>query len=328
MWFASNLLFLHYQSQRKSISRASVLRCDLLRIYYFCTINHSNIRWTVKVNSVVICFEFIIFALSITAAVLIRVRTTPLWFASNLLFLHYQSQRLYNHKAHSICCDLLRIYYFCTINHSEIDGSINSKTVVICFEFIIFALSITARCPATSSPFGLWFASNLLFLHYQSQLGIQQHFLERSCDLLRIYYFCTINHSLIRKGVSFEVVVICFEFIIFALSITALGRIGACHQCCDLLRIYYFCTINHSRLWRGSYRWVVVICFEFIIFALSITAICFFCCLFAVLWFASNLLFLHYQSQPYAYYPWFFLVVICFEFIIFALSITAKALSA
>ncbi len=37
---------------------------------------------------------------------------------------------------------------------------------------------------------------------------------------------------------------------------------------CDLLWIYYFCTINHTHRGLGSVPAVVVICFGFIIFAL------------------------------------------------------------
>ena len=37
-------------------------------------------------------------------------------------------------------CDLLWIYYFCTINHTEGANFGNRYTVVICFGFIIFAL--------------------------------------------------------------------------------------------------------------------------------------------------------------------------------------------
>ena len=195
MWFASNLLFLHYQSQLSKDLGQQGDCCDLLRIYYFCTINHSNIRWTVKIDAVVICFEFIIFALSITA----------------FLFLAVRFPR----------CDLLRIYYFCTINHSIFIPYGEEPYVVICFEFIIFALSITASVINEPERGTLWFASNLLFLHYQSQLDVQDYHHPYSCDLLRIYYFCTINHSNTLNILSTRNVVICFEFIIFALSITA-----------------------------------------------------------------------------------------------------------
>ena len=246
LWFASNLLFLHYQSQPGTPAQGGGHRCDLLRIYYFCTINHSAMGQKMQTQTVVICFEFIIFALSITALNFIFVMAFRLWFASNLLFLHYQSQLHSTYDEIVDCCDLLRIYYFCTINHS--------------------------RCPTNTFTMLLWFASNLLFLHYQSQPSELKILQVASCDLLRIYYFCTINHSSDFLLEPPRVVVICFEFIIFALSITAATvqkcsgsalwfasnllflhyqsqlclEHTVCGARCDLLRIYYFCTINHS----------------------------------------------------------------------------------
>ena len=246
LWFASNLLFLHYQSQHLIDSLTLLICCDLLRIYYFCTINHSFHFLLYFCCPVVICFEFIIFALSITAHHRRGKELRKLWFASNLLFLHYQSQHL--------------LY------------SSSLILVVICFEFIIFALSITAMWVLGATSAALWFASNLLFLHYQSQHAVGVHMYAKRCDLLRIYYFCTINHSDSGVRLVSVVVVICFEFIIFALSITAYfarfmntivlwfaSNLLFLHyqsqradwtrrvsQRCDLLRIYYFCTINHS----------------------------------------------------------------------------------
>ena len=38
------------------------------------------------------------------------------------------------------CCDLLWIYYFCTINHTATGAAEMFGIVVICFGFIIFAL--------------------------------------------------------------------------------------------------------------------------------------------------------------------------------------------
>ena len=221
LWFASNLLFLHYQSQPRRMMSLISRCCDLLRIYYFCTINHSNGKERNGCISVVICFEFIIFALSITAIPWTYCVRGMLWFASNLLFLHYQSQPKRDLLIFFNCCDLLRIYYFCTINHSQKKLCCRRLIVVICFEFIIFALSITASNEQTDSWEKLWFASNLLFLHYQSQLNCNLEKYIPCCDLLRIYYFCTINHSQITKRFFRIIVVICFEFIIFALSITA-----------------------------------------------------------------------------------------------------------
>ena len=40
----------------------------------------------------------------------------------------------------SACCDLLWIYYFCTINHTSTGVKVKAEQVVICFGFIIFAL--------------------------------------------------------------------------------------------------------------------------------------------------------------------------------------------
>ena len=37
-------------------------------------------------------------------------------------------------------CDLLWIYYFCTINHTDAFDNGEDPAVVICFGFIIFAL--------------------------------------------------------------------------------------------------------------------------------------------------------------------------------------------
>ena len=216
---------MHYQSQRQCPSYNSKRGCDLLRIYYFCTINHSYQQKHNTSKEVVICFEFIIFALSITAQLVILFILDLLWFASNLLFLHYQSQQRHMVPATIKCCDLLRIYYFCTINHSWQHQEAQHHQVVICFEFIIFALSITAIKDYFYDTIQLWFASNLLFLHYQSQPSSAKLASTACCDLLRIYYFCTINHSADNRRGHQRRVVICFEFIIFALSITACDRL-------------------------------------------------------------------------------------------------------
>ena len=324
LWFASNLLFLHYQSQLDEQIWYDLHCCDLLRIYYFCTINHSQFRTSIINRLVVICFEFIIFALSITALSESSKGRYTLWFASNLLFLHYQSQQNGFGYYSLMCCDLLRIYYFCTINHSRLPYRGGIVFVVICFEFIIFALSITAIFLDPGGSHGLWFASNLLFLHYQSQPSrtatTSNSTLWFASNLLFLHYQS--QHQ--------------------SRTCAVVGR-------CDLLRIYYFCTINHSYRHQEDDLTEVVICFEFIIFALSITAQTPPAPQVSALWFASNLLFLHYQSQLLSAAEqassscdllriYYFCtinhspqkmnlrsrnVVICFEFIIFALSITA-----
>ena len=168
-----------------------------------------------------ICFEFIIFALRITSRRVANQLSYLLWFASNLLFLHYESHLFPRTLTEFKRCDLLRIYYFCTTNHIVKQYQVIMRSVVICFEFIIFALRITSTEHVLTRHTLLWFASNLLFLHYESHQASFYSYLQWCCDLLRIYYFCTTNHINSTSYNRIIVVVICFEFIIFALRITS-----------------------------------------------------------------------------------------------------------
>ena len=169
-----------------------------------------------------------------------------LWFASFLLFLHCQTQYVWEMGIWLRCCDLLLFYYFCTVKHNLQSFWHNVKGVVICFFFIIFALSNTIKTLAKASPWKLWFASFLLFLHCQTQCSHPKGSWRVRCDLLLFYYFCTVKHNKGGKIYADMIVVICFFFIIFALSNT----------------------IHPDSSMQGSH---VVICFFFIIFALSNT---------------------------------------------------------
>ena len=166
----------------------------MLLFYYFCTVKHNTITML----------------------------TYPkrLWFASFLLFLHCQTQYVWEMGIWLRCCDLLLFYYFCTVKHNLQSFWHNVKGVVICFFFIIFALSNTIKTLAKASPWKLWFASFLLFLHCQTQSKVFCIPDWHSCDLLLFYYFCTVKHNTtFGNRVNFYVV-ICFFFIIFALSNT------------------------------------------------------------------------------------------------------------
>ena len=59
---------------------------------------------------------------------------------SILLFLRYESQRCHDNIMVAMCCDLLRFYYFCIMNLNLSRGRSLTAPVVICFDFIIFAL--------------------------------------------------------------------------------------------------------------------------------------------------------------------------------------------
>ena len=221
------------------------------------------------------------------------------------------------------------------------------RRVVICFDFIIFALWIPTSLIKPTAIDTLWFASILLFLHYESQPSLTRHTMLKRCDLLRFYYFCIMNPNFGFFNCLFIVVVICFDFIIFALWIPTPRRISTGNNSCDLLRFYYFCIMNPNDWLLYNRVCLVVICFDFIIFALWIPTIEQLVGGFQWLWFASILLFLHYESQPrrlnkprskrcdllrFYYFcimnpnlRWFDSitgnVVICFDFIIFALWI-------
>ena len=146
-----------------------------------------------KTQLVVICFDFIIFALWIPTSSHIIKNKWKLWFASILLFLHYESQHLPSEEDGRASCDLLRFYYFCIMNPNQRECDWGAFSVVICFDFIIFALWIPTKRLSKSKKSALWFASILLFLHYESQRRLSLEFISTCCDLLRFYYFCIMN---------------------------------------------------------------------------------------------------------------------------------------
>ena len=117
--------------------------CDLLLFYYFCTVKHNKNFRLVWMLDVVICFFFIIFALSNTMHTANGISSRTLWFASFLLFLHCQTQSKVFCIPDWHSCDLLLFYYFCTVKHNTTFGNRVNFYVVICFFFIIFALSNT-----------------------------------------------------------------------------------------------------------------------------------------------------------------------------------------
>ena len=134
LWFAFNLVSLHYRRQQMK--------------------PHIWEWW------VVICFQFSIFALSKTAIDRKAVHVRMLWFAFNLVSLHYRRQP--NSRKSTSC------------------------VVVICFQFSIFALSKTAGATDCAIVYGLWFAFNLVSLHYRRQHKGMGCFTLICCDLLSI----------------------------------------------------------------------------------------------------------------------------------------------
>ena len=144
-----------------------------------------------------------------------------------------------------LCCDLLSIQYFCTTANNCSTAMLVSVTVVICFQFSIFALQQT-------TPF---------FTDHPTV----------SCDLLSIQYFCTTANNEKLALEHKPKVVICFQFSIFALQQTTFCLLIYSVVSCDLLSIQYFCTTANNHCSLHNLHLHVVICFQFSIFALQQT---------------------------------------------------------
>ena len=226
LWFVENFLSLHRQSHQLLILARNAVSCDLSKISYLCTDNHTLPPQSSRPPAVVICRKFLIFAQTITPTVVDEVNQALLWFVENFLSLHRQSHQI-SYLSIALC-------------------------VVICRKFLIFAQTITPRALETFTWLMLWFVENFLSLHRQSHLCIeygqfiiwlwfvenflslhrQSHQRQRrwkrrhSCDLSKISYLCTDNHTFHQPHINFILVVICRKFLIFAQTITPLIHSG------------------------------------------------------------------------------------------------------
>ena len=173
LWFAFNLLSLTYWKQRINILLLPLISCDLLSIYYLWH-TENNGGWCLLIRCVVvICFQSIIFDILKTTQFAGRFNIVLLWFAFNLLSLTYwkqQGERYTLWYPVVICfqsiifdilkttgllrwkivagCDLLSIYYLWHTENNQKASDYIGKTVVICFQSIIFDILKTTD--------GLW----------------------------------------------------------------------------------------------------------------------------------------------------------------------------
>ena len=225
----------------------------------------------------------------------------------------------------------------------------------------------------------LWFAFNLLSLTYWKQLSSSGGIAAYSCDLLSIYYLWHTENNMQPFFCWIWAVVICFQSIIFdilktttlyhtpdtfplwfAFNLLSLTywkqherQIVMHRYCCDLLSIYYLWHTENNLLQMNSERYIVVICFQSIIFDILKTTMLVIDELSSLLWFAFNLLSLTYWKQHNwwdrvsaiccdllsIYYLWHTenntgatissidTVVICFQSIIFDILKTTQSVS-
>ena len=174
LWFAFNLLSLTYWKQLQSTEytlicvvicfqsiifdilkttsasvKLNASSCDLLSIYYLWHTENNKHRSITKQESVVICFQSIIFDILKTTCAEWGRSSNLLWFAFNLLSLTYWKQPNYN----------LMLF----------------DSVVICFQSIIFDILKTTIPFGSKVSIELWFAFNLLSLTYWKQLREYLH---------------------------------------------------------------------------------------------------------------------------------------------------------
>ena len=93
------------------------------------------------------------------------------------------------------CCELLSNHYLCANKNSKNVVAYFSNYVVNCFQIIIFVLTRTAK-------------------ERDNQQG-------KSCELLSNHYLCANKNSLEGEAGLKELVVNCFQIIIFVLTRTA-----------------------------------------------------------------------------------------------------------
>ena len=113
LWIAFNFVSLHYDLQCFYISKISRSRCELLSISYLCIMIYNRSKLFFRLDLVVNCFQFRIFALWFTIEIYFIVYFNVLWIAFNFVSLHYDLQcRILCFCARS-SCELLSISYLC-----------------------------------------------------------------------------------------------------------------------------------------------------------------------------------------------------------------------
>ena len=93
------------------------------------------------------------------------------------------------------------------------------------------------------------------------------------CDLLKIYYLCGSNNSDAAHYCQGNTVLICLKFTTFVVATTVDYNPYKRLLCCDLLKIYYLCGSNNSRLTVLRLVLCVVICLKFTTFVVATTVL-------------------------------------------------------
>ena len=219
----------------------------MLSILYLCSLNNNPQQIFSRLDWVVNCFQFCIFAL---------------WTTTCHMYCIF-----------SCCCELLSILYLCSLNNN-CSFVIRSLFVVVnCFQFCIFALWTTTWFIWGNSGNGLWIAFNFVSLLFEQQPKKDAPAYVPGCELLSILYLCSLNNNIGSLLFLFSYVVNCFQFCIFALWTTTylyvrevIGKLWIAFNFVSLL-------FEQQQKRFSSYESVVVNCFQFCIFALWTTTV-------------------------------------------------------
>ena len=269
----------------------------MLSISYLWHTVHNIRRNRLQHTEVVICFQYLIFDILYTTNPDFKPLLTKLWFAFNILSLTYCTQRYQQPEYLPV--------------------------VVICFQYLIFDIlyTTTDNGKETSSP--LWFAFNILSLTYCTQRGLRKCSWGLCCDLLSISYLWHTVHNFTPFDGTIELVVICFQYLIFDILYTTTSFKQALYfklwfafnilsltyctqhnpfplfltQSCDLLSISYLWHTVHNLGNIICSPSTVVICFQYLIFDILYTTFANIALFKTPLWFAFNILSLTYCTQ-------------------------------
>ena len=194
-------------------------------------------------------------------------------------------------------CELLSNYYLCDVRNNRSLITPTLAPVVNCFQIIIFVTSETTCRDTTSNGDELWIAFKLLSLWRQKQQLQVGGYFGPCCELLSNYYLCDVRNNLHHCAVDLFFVVNCFQIIIFVTSETtnawkfrqrhllwiAFKLLSLWRQKqqpittdlvnagCELLSNYYLCDVRNNSEAQNVTFFLVVNCFQIIIFVTSET---------------------------------------------------------
>ena len=322
MWFAFKLCSLYIWLQHMFYNIHCTCSCDLLSNFALCTFDYNILHS--------------------------RPAKQGLWFAFKLCSLYIWLQHYEMREDEVMSCDLLSNFALCTFDYNFKMCETHKKTVVICFQTLLFVHLITTLSYNANYYFKLWFAFKLcslyIWLQHVSIMGIANI----SCDLLSNFALCTFDYNLFLIILFLRMVVICFQTLLFVHLITTLWLVFwilkrlwfAFKLCslyiwlqhlftwilirlsCDLLSNFALCTFDYNSIYFFLQMQDVVICFQTLLFVHLITTFISYIWNFNRLWFAFKLCSLYIWLQHRWSQIGNTVVVICFQTLLFVHLIT------